>query len=130
MTGPEAAFRAVLFDFGDTLFHRRGGHLARGRSRPAARRRASADADAKRQWDAVQAAARMPEELAKGRDLSRAAHREAWTALYRPTDRIAPGMAELLYEREVDPDSWVPFPDAVARRWRRFGRAGVGDRAS
>ena len=23
-----AAFGAVLFDFGDTLFHRRGGHLA------------------------------------------------------------------------------------------------------
>jgi HAD superfamily hydrolase (TIGR01509 family) len=108
---PRPGFRAALFDFGDTLFYRRGGHLAV----VAAARQLGvevSDADAKRQWDAVQAAARTPEELAKGRDLSPGRHREAWTALYQAADRIAPGMAELLYEREIDPGSWVPFPDA------------------
>jgi FMN phosphatase YigB (HAD superfamily) len=110
VTAPEG-FRAVLFDFGDTLFYRRGGHLAV----VAAARRLGvevSDADAKRQWDAIQAAARTPDELAKGRDLSPARHQEAWTALYLAADAIAPGMAEILYEREIDPGSWVPFPDA------------------
>jgi FMN phosphatase YigB (HAD superfamily) len=117
-------FEAVLFDFGDTLFHRRGGHLALVE----AARLLGADiddGDAKLEWDAIQAAARMPDELAKGRDLDSATHREAWTALYRPADRIAPGLAEMLYEREADPASWVPFTDTLPAL-EALSAAGVG----
>jgi FMN phosphatase YigB (HAD superfamily) len=117
-------FEAVLFDFGDTLFHRRGGHV----TLVEVARLLGADIDdaaAKREWDAIQAAARLPEELAKGRDLDPATHREAWTALYRPADRIAPGMAELLYEREADPVSWVPFTDTLPAL-EVLSAAGVG----
>jgi FMN phosphatase YigB (HAD superfamily) len=117
-------FEAVLFDFGDTLFHRRGGHLALVEGA----RLLGADiddADAKLEWDAIQAAARMPDELAKGRDLDPATHREAWTALYRPADRIAPGLAEMLYEREADTGSWVPFADTLPAL-EALSAAGVG----
>jgi FMN phosphatase YigB (HAD superfamily) len=105
-------FGAVLFDFGDTLFHRRGGYVA---IVEAARQLGAevSEAEAERLWDAMQTAARTPEELAKGRDLDPTRHREAWTALYRPADSIAPGMADILYEREIDPASWVPFSDTI-----------------
>jgi FMN phosphatase YigB (HAD superfamily) len=103
-------FGAVLFDFGDTLFQRRGGYLA---VVEAARQLGAevSEADAAGLWDAIQTAARTPAELARGRDLSAARHREAWTDLYGPANAIAPGMAEILYEREIDPASWVPFTD-------------------
>jgi putative hydrolase of the HAD superfamily len=55
--------------------------------------------------------ARSPEELAKGRDLSEAAHREHWTALYSAADVIADGLGEILYEREISAAAWTPFPD-------------------
>ena len=73
----------------------------------------------------MQAEARTPEALAKGRDLSGAAHREEWLALYRPTEAIAPGMSDALYQREVDPASWVPFAD-TAWALDALRRAGVG----
>jgi putative hydrolase of the HAD superfamily len=104
--------RAVLFDFGDTLFERRGGwqlvvETATRLGYPVD------DEVARALWRDVQLAARTPEELAKGRDLSAQAHRACWTALYRATDAIGPGMAEALYEVEAGVDGWVPFPDVA-----------------
>jgi HAD superfamily hydrolase (TIGR01493 family) len=104
--------RAVLFDVGDTLFERQGG--SRSVVETAARLGVRVDElVAERLWAEVQARARTPEELAKGRDLSPEAHRAAWTELYRPADALAEGLAEALYEREVGPDHWTPFPDTV-----------------
>jgi HAD superfamily hydrolase (TIGR01493 family) len=104
--------RAVLFDVGDTLFERQGGSRAVVDTAAGLGVRVE-EAVAERLWTEVQARARTPEELAKGRDLSPAAHRSAWTALYRPADALAEGLAEALYEREIGPDHWAPFPDTV-----------------
>jgi len=113
--------RAVLFDVGDTLFERGLGSetivdAARGLGV-----RVDAAAAA-RLWSDIQARARTPEELAKGRDLSPEAHRSAWTALYRPADELAGGLAEALYEREIGPDHWEPFPDAAPTLAKLAGR--------
>ena len=71
--------RGVLFDLGDTLVGRVGGHRSIVEE-AAARGVSVAESDALRVWDDIQARARTPEEIAKGRDLSSEAHREAWTA--------------------------------------------------
>ncbi|HZD66885.1 MAG TPA: HAD family hydrolase [Acidimicrobiales bacterium] len=105
-----SGFRCVLFDFGDTLFHRRGGHAAI-REVAAQLGKDVDEATAARLWRQILARSGTPEEVAKGRDLSPEAHRAHWTELYRAADVVAEGMGELLYEREVDPDAWVPFPE-------------------
>ncbi|HEV8650669.1 MAG TPA: HAD-IA family hydrolase [Actinomycetes bacterium] len=104
--------RAVLFDVGDTLFERRGGS---GAIVDAARELGVRvdGAVAATLWSDIQARARTPEELARGRDLSPEAHRSAWTDLYRPAEALAEGLAGALYEREIGPDHWSPFPDAA-----------------
>jgi putative hydrolase of the HAD superfamily len=104
------ALRAVLFDFGDTLFGRTGGH--RAIVEDAAARAVQVDeATALELWEAVQAEASTPEELAKGRDLSPEAHRECWTALYSRLDSLAVGLGKSMYAREIDPFGWEPFAD-------------------
>jgi putative hydrolase of the HAD superfamily len=102
--------RAVLFDVGDTLVGRDGGHRSIVEE-AAALGVSVADEDARRVWSEIQALARTPEELAKGRDLSAAAHREGWTALYSAADVFVDGLGLALYEREIDPASWIPFTD-------------------
>src|SRR5207302_10983357 len=102
--------RAVLFDWGDTLFH--AAHapaviVAAARARGVT----VSDDDARRMWDELWDAGKTPEELAKGRDLSPQAHRDVWTALFARADRVAPGVSHALYERVMDPGSWVPYAD-------------------
>jgi FMN phosphatase YigB (HAD superfamily) len=105
-----ATLDAVLFDFGDTLFGRTGAHRAIVQA--AAGLGAQVDeTTARLLWAEIQARARTPEELAKGRDLSPEAHRACWTALYSRLDDIAVGLGEALYDREIDPLGWAPFPD-------------------
>lgn len=100
-------FDAVLFDFGDTLFHRAGGppllvELSGG---------GASEEEAASVWDEVQQRARTPEALAKGRDLSLDAHRREWVALYSAFDVFAEGLGAAVYEHEMGPTGWVPFPD-------------------
>ena len=100
----------MLFDWGDTLF-----------SSPdaprvivdAARERGAKVTydDARSLWDEIWAAGKTPEELAKGRDLSLELHRKAWTALFGRVDRVAPGLATVLYERVMSADRWIPYAD-------------------
>jgi HAD superfamily hydrolase (TIGR01509 family) len=109
-------FRAVLFDAGDTLIglssggeqllHRAAAALGHGSLDPE---------DAARVWQRVLAQAGTPTELAKGRDLSPARHREVWTALYGDAgcDRLAPGLSEALYALTLDARSWEAFPDTL-----------------
>ena len=111
-------YDAVLFDFGDTLFHRAGGppllvELSGG---------AATKDDAARVWDEVQQRARTPEALAKGRDLSLEAHRREWVALYRAFDVFADGLGAAVYEHEMGPAGWVPFTDVKPALQARGGR--------
>jgi HAD superfamily hydrolase (TIGR01509 family) len=104
------ALRAVLFDWGDTLFHAPHGPeviISAARDSGVTVR----EADARRLWDELWTAGKTPEEIAKGRDLSPDAHRRVWTELFARADRIAPGVSRALYERVMDPQSWVPYAD-------------------
>jgi HAD superfamily hydrolase (TIGR01509 family) len=118
--------RAVLFDWGDTLFHAphapevivsfaraSGGEMSEKRAREL--------------WDEIWAVGKTPEEIAKGRDLSMEAHRRVWMDLFSRLDREVPGLSRALYERVMDPRSWVPYADtrtsleAVRRRGLKVG---------
>jgi len=102
----------VLFDWGDTLFSPPDAadvivSAAKERGIPVDAERARA------LWDELWEAGKMPEELAKGRDLSAAAHREIWTGLFERADSAVPGIAPTLYERVMDPRAWIPYPDTA-----------------
>ena len=105
-----APVRAVLFDFGHTLFDTADSiELI---VRESARLGRPIDlADATVLWNAARERSRTHEEMAKGRDLSAAAHRACWTALFEPLDERCPGLGELLYEFEISPAGWTPYPD-------------------
>ena len=105
-----AHFDAVLFDFGDTLFHRAGGS---GRLHELARAAGSdaSEADAQALWHQVQLDSRTPEAMAKGRDLSREAHDREWLELYSVFDELGEGLGAAMYEHEMSPGGWVPFTD-------------------
>jgi HAD superfamily hydrolase (TIGR01509 family) len=118
--------RAVLFDWGDTLFH--APHAAEvivsfARSSGVA----MSEERAREMWDEVWALGKTPEEIAKGRDLSMEAHRQVWADLFSRFDGVVPGLSRALYERVMDPHSWVPYSDtrrtleAVRRRGLKVG---------
>jgi len=102
--------RAVLFDWGDTLFF---SPRAADVIVEAAREHGVAldPAAAALLWDELWAAGKTPEEHAKGRDLSAEAHRSVWTALFARAEEVVPGLAPLLYERVMHPAGWRPYPD-------------------
>ena len=104
--------RAVLFDWGDTLFespHAPSVILTAARERGLALRPESATKIWNDLWDAGKTA----EEHAKGRDLSREAHRRVWTDLFSRANATIPGIDRLLYEKVMDPAGWIPYPDAA-----------------
>lgn len=102
--------QAVLFDFGDTLFRRAG--EARGIVEIGEAHDCSIDAGAAAAvWEQIHERAKSPEEIALARDLSPEAHRREWTRLFSMADGLLPGMGRALYERETDPEKWVPYSD-------------------
>jgi HAD superfamily hydrolase (TIGR01509 family) len=107
---PLTPIHAVLFDWGDTLFE--SPHAPTVISDAARAAGVALDArEAGRVWDELWNAGKTAEEHAKGRDLSREAHRRVWTELFsRANDRV-PGIDRVLYERVMDPAGWVPYPD-------------------
>lgn len=108
-----APLRAVLFDWGDTLFHAPHAPdviVSFARSSGVE----MSDARARELWDAIWLAGKTPEEIAKGRDLSMEAHRRVWMELFARLDGVAPGLSRALYERVMDPRSWVPYADTRA----------------
>jgi putative hydrolase of the HAD superfamily len=106
----------VLFDAGDTLIrlsgngetllHRAAANLGAGPLDPD---------EVGQVWQRVLDRSSTAEELAKGRDLSNARHREVWTALYGVAgcERLARGLSEKLYALTVDAGSWEAFPDTL-----------------
>ena len=102
---------AVLFDWGDTLFESPHApsvilDAARDRGIP------MAPAAARRVWDELWEAGKSAEEHAKGRDLSREAHRRVWLDLFARANATVPGIDRVLYDRVMDPAGWLPYPDA------------------
>jgi putative hydrolase of the HAD superfamily len=110
-------FDAVLFDAGDTLIrlrgngesllHRAAAELGAGPLDPA---------EVTGVWRRVLDRSGTAEELAKGRDLSNARHREVWVELYGTAgcEGLAPGLSDRLYELTVSAASWEAFPDTVS----------------
>jgi FMN phosphatase YigB (HAD superfamily) len=109
-------FEAVLFDAGDTLIR-----LAGSGEKLLHRAAAGLGADqldpdkVAHVWQQVLDRSSTAEELAKGRDLSNARHREVWTALYdfAGCESLAPGLSAELYELTVSAESWEAFPDTL-----------------
>ncbi len=109
------SFRAVLFDAGDTLIRLSGsGGVLLAASAAALGAEPGAD-ELDLVWRRVLDRAGTAEELAKGRDLSAARHREVWTALYTAAgcEQVVPGLSAALYARTVDAGSWEGFSDSV-----------------
>jgi HAD superfamily hydrolase (TIGR01549 family) len=125
-----SGFEAVLFDAGDTLIRLSGSGEQLLHSAAATLGAGRLDPDeVVRVWQRVLARSSTAEELAKGRDLSNARHREVWTALYDAAgcERLAPGLSQELYGLTVSAESWEAFPDtlvtlqAVHERGLRIG---------
>ena len=60
---------------------------------------------------------RLPEELRElwdRRDLDAASHRAAYQGLSLAADLPDPALAEVLYDRHMEPEAWRPYPDAKA----------------
>jgi putative hydrolase of the HAD superfamily len=109
-------FDAVLFDAGDTLIRLSGnGEALLHRAADALGVAPLDAAEVAGVWRRVLDRSGTAEELAKGRDLSTARHREVWTELYTTAgcERLAPGLSEQLYALTVDAASWEAFPDTV-----------------
>lgn len=117
MTTPRARpLRAVVFDFGDTLFtHPQGTDLLVARGWTAN----EAEAAIEDAWRA----SKTSESLARHRDRDPESHRVGWLELLQSIDDRSPGMAEVLYEKTILTPSWVPYPDTepVLRELRRRG---------
>ena len=100
----------MLFDWGDTLFS--SPDAAAVIVEAAAERGVTVgEPEARALWDDIWAAGKTPEELAKGRDLSPELHRSAWLSLFERADRLAPGLAPVLYDRVMSQEEWVPYRD-------------------
>jgi HAD superfamily hydrolase (TIGR01509 family) len=109
--------RAVLFDFGDTLFYSPDGVPVMIE--------AGVDAEtAARTWSEMWRDSKSIEALSVKRDLSPAQHRAGWLGVFSPADRLVPGLAEMLYERVMTVEHWTPYPDA-AEVLRGLHRQGV-----
>jgi HAD superfamily hydrolase (TIGR01509 family) len=107
-------FEAVLFDVGDTLIRLRGnGETLLHRAGKALGRGGLDPDEVAGVWQRVLDRSGTAEELAKGRDLSNARHREVWIELYEAAgcEGLAPGLSTRLYELTVDAASWEAFPD-------------------
>jgi HAD superfamily hydrolase (TIGR01509 family) len=110
-------FDAVLFDAGDTLIRLSGsGETLLHRAAATLGVDPLDPQEVAHVWRRVLDRSSTAEEMAKGRDLSNARHREVWTALYDAAgcDRLAPGLSEELYALTVSAESWEAFPDTVA----------------
>jgi HAD superfamily hydrolase (TIGR01509 family) len=109
-------FDAVLFDAGDTLIRLSGsGETLLHRAAATLGAEPLDPEEVAHVWRRVLDRSSTAEELAKGRDLSNARHREVWTALYNAAgcERLVSGLIEELYALTVSAESWEAFPDTL-----------------
>ena len=100
----------VLFDFGHTLFDVREPGVLVSRTASALGLEVE-ETEAAELWAPIARAAQTPEEIARQRDVSAAAHRENWVRLLAPLDRHGDGLAEATYAALLAPENWEPYPD-------------------
>jgi len=119
-------FAAVLFDNGDTLFHKPfappaivslAGELG-----------VTVDPDAAHDaWDSVKRMKRSIDDtdLVVGRNRSADGHRRYYLRCYAPLDGLCPGLAEVFYrEFKTSASSMIPYPDTRATL-EAIHRAGI-----
>ena len=116
--------RAVLFDFGYTLFAHHplaDTIVAAGTDLGQAISAAAAAALA----EEIDRLAHLPDELVRGRDLDAGVWRDRFHTLYAVADERHPGLGRQIYRKMHDPAGWIPFPATVAtlRAVRRLGVA-------
>lgn len=102
--------RAVLFDFGHTLFDNDSSVDFLVRESATLGSPLSVE-EAGAIFSAALGRSRTPEEMARGRDLDPGVHRESWLALWRELDGRCAGLAERLYDHETSAAGWRPYPD-------------------
>ena len=121
-----APIAAVLFDWGDTLFHPPDAApviLAAARDRAVR----IDEREARQLWDELWTAGKTPAEVGTDRDLSPERHRAVWTNLFARADPRIPGVSTRLYDSVMDPYRWLPYEDtrptleALHRRGVRVG---------
>lgn len=120
-----ARFRAILFDNGETLFHKPSAPsalagLASSLGRPID------EQTPVEAWQAVNAQARtVSDALAHGCNRSAAGHRAYYMACYAPLEEIVPGLAKAFY-RDIATSlrSMIPYPD-TAPTLRALHEAGL-----
>jgi HAD superfamily hydrolase (TIGR01549 family) len=115
--------RAVLFDFGNTLF----AHAPLPDTIVEACARLGRPQSV--EWavaldERIRLAAHTPEELTHPRDLDADVWRERWHVLYAVADDEVPGLGAELYRAMHAPDEWRPYA-AAARTLRTLATAGV-----
>lgn len=113
---PAPALRAVVVDFGDTLFtHPDGTGLLTARGWTPE----EAEAAIENAWRESKTASAL--DLHRDRDPE--AHRSGWLQLLQPVEDRSPGMARVLYEKTILTTDWVPYPDTgpVLLELRRRG---------
>ncbi len=106
-------FDAVLFDSGDTLFHKR--------LIPEALVRLSAglgvsigEDEAAAAWREAKARTDIDPEVVFGRNRSEEGHRRYYLERYRPLDEMVPGLGRAFYSGfKTDAGSMVPYPDTA-----------------
>jgi HAD superfamily hydrolase (TIGR01509 family) len=114
--------RALLFDFGHTLFDTASSidlivRESASLGHPIPHEVALA------LWTSARNRSRTAEELARGRDLSEELHRKCWLELWTDLEQRCPGISEPLYAFETSSDGWTPYPDTepVLRALRERG---------
>lgn len=108
---PLRPVRAVFFDFGHTLFDTSSSIEFVVRTSAALGRPMSRDT-AEALWLDGRTRSRLPDEMAKGRDLGPEQHRACWLGLWRELEARCPGLTERLYEFETSAAGWEPYVDA------------------
>lgn len=101
--------RAVLFDFGHTLF----AHPPLAATIVEAGRRVGRridNAEATELAAEIDRLAHLPAEIARGRDLDAAVWAQRFGVLYRVADDHHPGLGEQIYDMMHAADQWVPYP--------------------
>jgi HAD superfamily hydrolase (TIGR01493 family) len=108
-------YDAVLFDNGGTLTHRTS-PVAAVVSLASDLGVHVSEEDAARYWRRSKELSRtLMAEKRLSRNLSREDHRESYVTGYAPFNEIAPGLAELMYDKwKTNPATMVPYPDTPA----------------
>ena len=110
---PHTPVRAVLFDFGHTLFaHAPGPEVLRREASLLGHDLTPDEAFAL--WREIDTAAMDPAEVARGRDLDGEVWRTRWPILYGLADRVVPGIGAALDRDFHDAWSWIPYADTEA----------------